>query len=529
MTLLSRDTIDFLLHDWLGEDPEHAAILDLAEQLAIDTFLNHFKAADQDEARLLDDGRVHTHPAMGAAMTAYREAGLFALSFPESAGGPGLPSTVSMAASLFFAGANPATAGFCMLTAGNARLLSRYGTAEQIETYAKPQIEGRWFGTMCLSEPEAGSSLADIRTRAEPAGDGSFRLKGNKMWISGGDQEISENIVHLVLAKLDGAISLFIVPKILPDGRRNDVSVAGLNHKMGYRGLPNCLLNFGEQGGATGFLVGQVGAGLKIMFMMMNEARIAVGAGAAAIAARGYELAKAYAAERVQGGVTIDQHPDVQRMLLQQQVYSEGALALILWAAKLEQEGSPLLDLITPVAKAWPSEFGVRSNDLAIQVHGGYGYTRDFDVEQLYRDQRLNPIHEGTNGIQAQDLLLRKIMKDEGKMLRALQKQIRQELQNNFEPALKPFHEQLFALEERLNHVAENLTARWVARSTPDCREQILFVATSFQFAFSHWLVAYLWLSKAQKSQSRWEALHFFFEYEVPKAKPALEFAEFWR
>ena len=510
MTLLNRDTIDFLLHDWLGEDREHAAILDLAEQLATDQFLNHFKAADQDEAQLLDDGSVYTHAAMGQAMVAYREAGLFALSFPEDLGGPGLPSPVSAAASLFFAAANPATAGFCMLTAGNARLISRYGAPEQVATFAMPQIEGRWFGTMCLSEPEAGSSLADIRTRAEAVGDGSYRLKGNKMWISSGDHEVSENIVHLVLAKLDGAISLFIVPKYLTDGTRNHVSVAGLNHKMGYRGLPNCLLNFGEQEGAVGYLVGEAGSGLKIMFMMMNEARIAVGAGAAAIAARGYELSKVYAAERKQGRqdpkgpqVTIDQHPDVQRMLMQQQVYAEGGLALVLWAAKLEQDHSPLLDLITPVAKAWPSEFGVKSNDLAIQVHGGYGYTRDFDVEQLYRDQRLNPIHEGTNGIQAQDLLLRKIMKDQGKAFGGLMKLIAKG-----SPELKPWQDRLIQATQKL------------AQAGP---AKAIELATPYQFAFSHLLLAHIWLSQAKLDAGRQAACDFFMTWELPEIGPKLD------
>ena len=417
---------------------------------------------------------------MAQAMQAYQEAGLFALSFLERDGGPGLPAPLTTAASLFFAAANPATAGLTMLTAGNARLLTRYGTAQQIETYAKPQIEGRWFGTMCLSEPEAGSSLAEIKTRAINRGDGTYAVTGNKMWISGGDQEISENIVHLVLAKIDNALSLLIVPKILPNGTRNDVQVAGLNHKMGYRGLPNCLLNFGEQGGATGYLVGEIGQGLKIMFMMMNEARVAVGAGAAAIASRGYALSNAYAAERMQGGVKINQHPDIQRMVMQQRVYSEGALALILWTAKLAEENSPLLDLITPVAKAWPSEFGVKSNDLAIQVHGGYGYTRDFDVEQLYRDQRLNPIHEGTNGIQAQDLLFRKIIKDEGQMFNTLMAEIKAK-----SPSLTPWKERL---EQTTDKLATNLKAA-------------LRYATPHQFAFSHLLIAHLWHSLAKRSE----------------------------
>ena len=520
MTLLNRDTIDFLLFDWLGEDQDaHAPILDLAETLARDQFLSHFKSADQDEARLLEDGTVYTHSKMKIAMDAYREAGLFALSFPEEVGGPGLPSAVSAAAGLFFAAANSSTAGFAMLTAGNARLLTRYGTPEQIETYAKPQIEGRWFGTMCLSEPEAGSSLADIRTRAEAQADGSYHVFGNKMWISGGDHEVSENIVHLVLAKLEGAISLFIVPKYLSHGTRNDVSVAGLNHKMGYRGLPNCLLNFGERGGATGYLVGDAGAGLKIMFMMMNEARIAVGASAAAIAARGYELAKAYAGERRQGGVLIQDHPDVQRMLMQQQVYAEGALALTLWAAKLEQEASPLLDLITPVAKAWPSEFGVSSNDLAIQVHGGYGYTRDFDVEQLYRDQRLNPIHEGTNGIQALDLLLRKILKDEGKAFGLLMAQIADGIEAAKQnAALKDMAKQLGHWQARLIKGSQALGHAGLVKATA--------MATPYQFAFSHILMAHLWLSQAQADEARVPPCRFFFDWELPEVGPKLDLME---
>ena len=499
MTLLNRDTVDFLLFDWLGESREHSAVLDLCEALARDQFLSHFKAADRDEATLTG-GKVHTHPAMGVAMAAYRDAGLFALTFPEAFGGPGLPAPVSAAAGLFFAAANAATAGFAMLTAGNARLITRYGTVEQIDAYAKPQIEGRWFGTMCLSEPGAGSSLADIRTRAVDRGDGTYALTGNKMWISGGDHDIVANIIHLVLAKADGKISLFIVPKILDDGSRNDVQVAGLNHKMGYRGLPNCLLNFGERAGATGYLVGQIGQGLKIMFMMMNEARIAVGASAAAMATRGYELSKAYAAQRVQGGVPIDQHPDVQRMLMQQQVYGHGAMALTLWAAQLAQADSPLLDLITPVAKAWPSEFGVKANDLAIQVHGGYGYTRDFDVEQLYRDQRLNPIHEGTNGIQAQDLLLRKILKDEGQMFGQLMAQITAK-------DLQPWKARLIEATVALG----NDPAKAHRMATP------------YQFAFSHLLVAHMWEGLAACAPEKSAANTFFKTWELPQIGPWLD------
>src|SRR5277367_6074097 len=288
-------------------------------------------------------------------------------------------------------------------------------------------------------------------TRAVQDGDDvlgpRYRLTGNKMWISSGDHDITDNIIHLVLAKIPGddgklppgtgGITLFIVPKLLPDGTRNDVRVAGLNHKMGYRGIPNCLLNFGEAGGAVGWRLGAAGQGLAIMFHMMNEARIFVGLGAAALAARGYRQSLDYARERLQGRPAsakdpaqpqrpIIEHADVKRMLLAQKAFSEGALSLILYCAMLmdrskiqkdEAERASLesyIGLLTPVAKSWPAEFGLAANDFAIQIHGGYGYTRDFDVEQVYRDNRLNPIHEGTHGIQAIDLLGRKILRDNG-------------------------------------------------------------------------------------------------------------------
>ena len=505
-TLLNRETIDFLLFEWLGQDREHEPVLDLCENLAVDHFLSHFKEADQREAYLNESAQVITHPDMSRALKAYRQAGLFQLSFPKEFGGPGLPSSVTAAASLFFAGANPSTAGFIMLTAGNARLISRYGTPEQIETFAKPQIEGRWFGTMCLSEPEAGSSLSGIRTKAESIGDGQYWIRGNKMWISGGDHEISENIVHLVLAKLGDDISLFIVPKFLMNGEHNDIKVAGLNHKMGYKGIPNCLLNFGEKEGAIGYLVGEPGSGLKIMFMMMNEARIAVGAGAAAIASRGYELANAYAAERKQGGTLIRDFPDVDRMLMQQKVYSEGALALILWAAKLQEDKSALLDLITPIAKAWPSETGVKSNDLAIQVHGGYGYTRDFDVEQLYRDQRLNPIHEGTNGIQAIDLLMRKVIYDRSHAFDELMRIITDQ-----SPELRQWQARLISITRSLRESSAEFATKF---------------ATPYQFILSQLLVAHLWLTQAKVSETRRAPCDFFLTWELPDIGPKLDLIE---
>lgn len=398
--LISRDLLAFQLFDWLDPDGETDrdtlfAMIDVAQQLATDVFLVHNRQIDVEEPSLDAEG-VHAHPAIKDALAQYKELGLFGASFPEDVGGIGLPFAVSLAIYGNFSAASVATIAYPMLTAANARLLTKFSTAAQVEAFALPQIEGRWFGTMCLSEPQAGSSLGDIRTRAVPDGEDAFGarylISGNKMWISGGDQDISENIAHLVLAKVvqpDGSLpegakgtSLFVVPKKLADGTSNDIAVAGLNHKLGYRGTSNCLLNFGEKNGAVGWRVGAEGQGLAQMFSMMNEARITVGMSAAALGYRSYRHSVRYARERLQGRaidvktgamVAIISHPDVRRMLLQQKVYAEGALALCLYCAHLvdqhdqhDQDAEALLALLTPVAKTWPSEFGLIANDLAI-------------------------------------------------------------------------------------------------------------------------------------------------------------------
>jgi len=558
--LLDRRDIDFLVHDWLGggasADRDTAdAIFDLSQRLATEQFLTHYKRSDTEEPRLDDDGAVRICPAIGEALRHYATLGLFSAGFPEARGGLGLSSLICAASFAFFAAANVATAAYPMLTVANARLIAAFGTHAQFEAFARPQMEGRWFGTMCLSEPQAGSSLADVVTRATPDGEddlgGRYRLVGNKMWISGGDQDVSENIVHLVLAKVPGAdgalpegtagISLFIVPKFLSDGTPNDVAVAGLNHKMGYRGTANCLLNFGEKGGATGWIVGRPGDGLRQMFQMMNEARIAVGTGAAALGYRAYLLSVAYARERKQGRlagmrsgppVAIIAHPDVRRMLLQQKCYVEGALALCLYCARLvdsaeEDAGdAALLGLLTPVAKAWPSEYGLAANDIAIQIHGGYGYTRDFDVEQLWRDNRLNPIHEGTTGIQAIDLLGRKILRD-GAGLAVLGRRIgATAAAAGARPALANHAAALVAIWRGLNDAVDTLR---------EGREgAALDHATPFLQAFGHVVVGWLWLEQALAADTRAadqdfadgkrHACRFFFECELPKAETLIAF-----
>jgi butyryl-CoA dehydrogenase len=457
--LLSRRDLDFLLYEWLDVETltkrdryaEHSretfdAMLDLSARIATRHFRPHNKKNDAEEPRF-DGEQAHVIPEVKAALDVFARAGLIGAAMDADLGGMQLPAVVAGACFAWFQAANVGTASYPFLTMGNANLLRAHGTPELVERFVPPMLEGRFFGTMCLSEPQAGSSLSDITTRAEPAGDGTYRVFGNKMWISAGDHDLSENIVHLVLAKIPGGppgvkgISLFVVPKFLvPGGERNDVVLAGLNHKMGYRGTTNTMLNFGEgrytpggAAGAVGYLVGEPHKGLSYMFHMMNEARIGVGLGATALGYTGYLQSLAYARSRPQGRpvagkdpaapqVPIIAHADVRRMLLAQKSYVEGALALNTYCGRLLDEratglseedrerAATLLDVLTPIAKSWPSQWCLEANNLAIQVHGGYGYTREYDVEQLYRDNRLNPIHEGTHGIQALDLLGRKVV-----------------------------------------------------------------------------------------------------------------------
>ncbi len=329
-------------------------MLELSEQVATRHFAPHNRAADQQEPRF-DGERVHIIDEVGAALRVFAETGMIGAAMDESVGGLQLPQVVAQACFLWFQAANIGTAAYPFLTIANANLLLAHGSPEQVRTFVEPMLAGRFTGTMCLSETGAGSSLADIGTRAEPQPDGSYRLFGTKMWISGGDHELAENIVHLVLAKIPGGppgvhgISLFLVPRFLVDpdgslGERNDVALAGVNHKMGYRGTVNTVLNFGEgrftpggAAGAVGELVGEPHRGLAAMFHMMNEARVGVGAGAAALGYTGYLHALDYARSRPQGRpagakdpaapqVPIIEHPDVARMLLAQKAYAEGAV-----------------------------------------------------------------------------------------------------------------------------------------------------------------------------------------------------------
>lgn len=428
-----------------------SSILEAARNIAEKTLLPHYQKADANEPQF-DGERVHVLPDTKVAWDVMRESGFLKAGTDMEDGGLQLPQVIVRCAFAYFLAANGSSSAYFFLTTGVINLIRSFGNASQKELYLPGLLEGNFTGTMAMTEPSQGSALADIRTRAEPQADGSWRLFGQKIFISGGDHDLTENIIHMVLAKTAGAppgaagISLFIVPKYMvnPDGTngtRNDVALAGLLHKMGCRNSVSTALSFGEKDGAIGYLIGEEGKGLACMFQMMNEARIGVGIGAASAALRGFYYSLEYAKERPQGRhpsnknpaspqVKLTEHADIRRMLLAQKSYGEGALALCLYAASLFEDehthpvqeervrAGQLLGLLTPVVKSWSSRYGCQSNDLAIQVMGGAGYMREYPVEQLYRDQRLNPIHEGAEGIHGIDILGRKIRLDGGVALR---------------------------------------------------------------------------------------------------------------
>ncbi len=536
------------------------AVLETAGQIAGDLFEPHNRKADQNEPTF-DGKTVHMIPEVKEALNAYIEAGFIGVQHDYEVGGMQLPASVAMSCSAIFNSANVGTSGYPFLTIGASNVLRAYGSEVQKKRFMEPMVAGRFFGTMCLSEPQAGSSLSDIKTQAVPQEDGTYRVTGNKMWISAGEHELSENIVHLVLAKIPGGpdgvkgISLFIVPKYLVNddgslGPRNDVHLAGLNHKMGYRGTTNTLLNFGENDGATGYLIGEPHKGLFYMFHMMNEARIGVGLGAVSLGYAGYLYSLDYAKNRPQGRhpdgkdpasspLMLIEHADIKRLLLAQKAAVEGGLALCLYAADLvdeentnpdaekRKEASLLLDTLTPIVKSWPSEFCLEANKHAIQILGGYGYTRDYPVEQYYRDNRLNPIHEGTHGIQGLDLLGRKVMMDQGAGFKLVAQQITAVIERTkSDPDLKEFA----SLLEDAVAVVGKTTAAVGAEMAKGNVNLALANATSYLDMFGHMVIGWKWLEMAELAQQKLKsgapqnisfyegkriACQYFFRYEL--------------
>jgi butyryl-CoA dehydrogenase len=590
-----RSTLDFLLYEWLDVTSlqqrerfsDHSretfdAVLDTCERIAKEKYAPFNRLVDTEEPRF-DGEKVILPQATHDAQKAYAESGMLSAAQDYDIGGMQLPYTLEAAANSFFAMAS-VSMGSGLLTVGNANLLMVHGSELQRQVFALNEFSGRWSGTMCLSEPQAGSSLSDVMTRATPDGEAyasdplgaRYRLKGNKMWISAGDHELTENIIHLVLAKIPDAdgklipgvrgISLFIVPKKMVNekaeltGVRNDVALAGLNHKCGWRGTTNTLLNFGEGkfrvktdntvsdgSGAVGYLVGEPGRGLSYMFHMMNEARIGVGMAATMLGMAGYEASLEYAKNRPQGRpvaggshkvvkdaaqaqVRIIEHADIKRMLLAQKSYSEGALALELYCAKLvdEQhtgianaadEARLLLEVLTPIAKSWPSEWCLEANSLAIQIHGGYGYTRDFPVEQYWRDNRLNMIHEGTHGIQGMDLLGRKVLMEEGRGVHLLGARMRETADKAMVFA------DLAADAKALNTALQKVIAATQMAWSSGQPQEALANAVPYLQAFGHLVLAWIWLdvsascrgAQTPAQTGRQAAAKYFYHYELPK------------
>jgi alkylation response protein AidB-like acyl-CoA dehydrogenase len=534
--LMPRRDLDFVLFELLGlarlcereRFAEHSletfgAALDSAYQIAGECFAPHYQLSDQQEPHVVD-GRVVLPRPVGEAVRAFGQAGFTAAAQDHALGGMQLPFAVAMACWGVFKSANIASETYASLSIGAANLLCEFGTARQVERYARPLLEGRWLGTMVLTEPQAGSSLGDIQTTATPLADGSYSLRGQKIFITAGDHEITDNIVHLVLARLPDAppgtkgISLFVVPKrrIEEDGsvgESNDVALAGLIHKMGCRGTTSAMLSFGERGHCVGELVGQPHQGLACMFRMMNEARVNVGLCASMGGIAGYQHALAYARERGQGRdakgrpAAIIEHADVKRMLLAQKAAAEGALALCLYGASLSDEAQTapretaraearaLLDLLTPVIKSWPSKFCTEANVEAIQVHGGYGYTRDHPVEQIYRDNRLNAIHEGTHGIQSLDLLGRKALADGGRAIELLGR----EMGACAEQARASTRGELHLFADALYNAFTALRGTTQALASAMERDPQRALANSAVYldTFGHTVVAWLWLRQA--------------------------------
>ncbi|MEM9470249.1 MAG: acyl-CoA dehydrogenase [Pseudomonadota bacterium] len=478
------EDIRFLLEHVIGLEqlPEHPdlgkldiemldSVFEPAAKLASEVLAPINKSGDEEGA-ILKDGKVTTAKGFKEAYNEYREGGWNAVPFPSEYGGQALPWTVAFPIQEMWQSANMSF-GLCpLLNQGAIDAIEAHGSEEQKEKYLEKLISGEWTGTMNLTEPQAGSDLSVIRTKAEPQDDGSYKIFGQKIYITYGEHDLAENIIHLVLARLPDApegvkgISLFIVPKILDDGTTNDVICTGIEHKLGIHASPTCTMQFGDKGGATGYLVGESNEGLKYMFTMMNNARLSVGLQGVAIAERSYQHALAYAKEREQGTALMDkskrvsiiEHADVKRMLLMMKSQIEAMRALTYEAAlclDLGRNGDAVaqakVDLLTPIVKAYATDMAVEVTSIGVQIHGGMGFVEETGAAQYYRDARILPIYEGTNGIQALDLIFRKIVRDKGAALESFLQEIAQtitELSQTSDKDLLLIHH---ALDKALN------------------------------------------------------------------------------
>lgn len=574
--ILDQRDLDFLLYEVFDVESlatrerysEHNretfdAAITIAKQVAEKYFLPIRSKADTNQP-MFENGIVSMIPEIKMGLDAVVASGLASARADYDLGGMQLPEAVASCTDAWLTAAASTSLGYVSLTTANANLIDAYGSQAQKDKWVLPMREGRFAGTMAMSEPNAGSGLADLTSSAQLNDDGSYAIVGNKIWISGGDHELNDNIVHLVLARVKGApkgikgISLFIVPKFLVNddgslGERNDVALAGLFHKMGGRGQTSTALNFGENGGATGYLVGDENKGLMYMFHMMNEARIMVGFSGAINALAGYRYSLDYAKERPQGRlpsckdpltpqVNIIEHADVRRMLLAQKAYAEGGFALCMFGAHLVDDiktsdsperrayASLLLDTLIPIIKTWPSEYGCKANSMAIQVMGGAGYVNEHPVEMFYRDNRLNPIHEGTTGIQSIDLLGRKIQIKEGAGFKAVLSEIHASIAAVQDSEyLKDFAFQLEQACVQLTTTTELLSAAMVERNI----DLALSNSVKYLDMFGNIVIAWTWLklgavaeaglANTEHDQDRdfykgkLQAMQYFYRFELPE------------
>ena len=535
-------------------------ILEAAEQISEKMLRPLLSEMDRQEPQLVN-GKICVHEGMKAVIKRFGDDGWINAPFSYQEGGQQLPGLVHNAAGFIFQAANYSSSVFPFLTTGAANLIRTFGSQTLIDTYTPLMYGGHWQGTMALTEPDAGSSLSDISTSAEPTvQEDVFKIKGQKIYISCGDHDACQNVVHLMLAKIKGGpigtkgISLFVVPqkRIETDGTltANDVQTAGVYHKMGYKGAPIAHLMVGSNDDCYGYLVGEPHKGLSYMFQMMNEARVGVGTNAAAIGTAAYYASLEYARERPQGRVIsekdpskpqslIVRHADVKRMLLFQKSVVEGSLSLLLqcglWSdlahvaeGETKERAELLLDLLTPIAKTYPSEMCCQTTSAAVQILGGAGYTTDFPVEQFYREARIHPIHEGTTGIHGLDLLGRKITQKSGKALGYLLEEIQQSIAAAQTETLAGLAADL----EKSVAILQKTTAQQLALA-PQNPEIFLADATLYLEMFGTVAIAWQWLKQATAAtvalptatseadhdfyQGKIMAARYFFEYELVK------------
>lgn len=568
----SRRNLNFLLYEVfnateLTHYPYYSAhdretfdmTIDAVTQIGDTVMFPYFRDLDRNQPEL-KNGTVTVHPKVGEYLKAMGDAGLIGTGFSFEDGGQQLPEIVNSVIGFILMAANNGMM-YTGLTSGAARLIATFASEELKQTYVEKMLGGKWQGTMALTEPQAGSSLSDITTSATPQADGSYRIKGQKVFISAGDHDQCENIIHLMLARIDGApkgtkgISLFVVPKYRLDGADNDVTSTGIYHKLGQRGVPAMHLTMGDNDDCLGWLVGEPHRGLNYMFQMMNEARIGVGMTGVAIASAAYGASLQYAKERPQSRrlnqksaldspqIPIIQHPDVKRMLLLQKAIVEGSLSLLMETARCadiahasddpeeKEKYQLMLELLTPVAKTYPTEMGMVAVSNGLQVLGGYGFTEDFPLEQLYRDIRITPIYEGTTGIQSQDLLGRKMTMKGGKPAQYLFGEVAKTIaEAETYENLKPYAQKLKAELGRLQEV----TMALMPFAMQGDIERFLMDATLYMEMFGISTVAWQWLKQAVVAQrtivtqnpdgeelafyeGKIHTMKFFFHYEVPK------------